>query len=250
MKNRASFANRGARTALGGMLAAAMAVLGACSGDIIQAASMIQGIQPPAPPPPRRSVPRAPAAPAAILTPPPMIMTPPPVIATPPPVAMTPAVPTPTPTKPVLDSTRTPHADVPRLSRGRPPAPRPDVTFVIRLVSLDDMSSLDERPGVSQVVDAARRYPESQIFLAAYVTEEDTRSRHAAASDLADEIVIRLARYLADRGVDPQRITGKGAGIDNAVGRAIVVSIDVGASAAVTKTSTVRKGFDGAAVGL
>src|SRR5207249_4123808 len=86
---------------------------------------------------------------------------------------------------------------------------------------------LDRRPEVSDVVDAAQRYPTSLIYLAAYVTDADTRERHADATALGDELVIRMARHLAGRGIDPARISGRGMGVNNTMKRAVVASLDV-----------------------
>jgi polysaccharide export outer membrane protein len=80
---------------------------------------------------------------------------------------------------------------------------------------------------VSEVIDAARRYPDSLIYLAGYVTEADARQHHADATNLGDELVIQTARHLAARGVDANRISGRGRGINKTIGRAIVVSLDV-----------------------
>ncbi len=98
---------------------------------------------------------------------------------------------------------------------------------MIPLAHWNDVENLDRRPEVADVVDAAQRYPTSLIYLAAYVTDGDTRERHAEATALGDELVIRTARHLAARGIDPARISGRGMGVNNTMRRAVVVSLDV-----------------------
>jgi polysaccharide export outer membrane protein len=108
-----------------------------------------------------------------------------------------------------------------------PAPPQPAVTYMIPLAHWGDVENLDRRPEVSDVVDAAQRYPTSLLYLAAYVTDADTRERHADATALGDELVIQTARYLAARGIDPARISGRGMGVNNTMKRAVVVSLDV-----------------------
>ena len=103
-------------------------------------------------------------------------------------------------------------------------ATAPAVTFTIRLFTLDDVRRLDQRAEIAEVIDTARAYSDSPIFLAAYVTADDVRSNRADARGVADELVIEIGGYLASRGVEPDRISGKGMGIDPAIGRAVVVS--------------------------
>jgi len=107
------------------------------------------------------------------------------------------------------------------------PAPKPAVTYMIPLAHWSDVENLDRRPEVSDIIDAAQRYPTSLLYLAAYVTDADTRERHADATALGDDLVIRTARYLAARGIDPARISGRGMGVNNTMKRAVVVSLDV-----------------------
>ena len=200
----------GGRASRAALAAAAAIALGGCTGDLQQTASLLQRAAQPRPAPARASQEREPLKPQ------------------PTPFAVAPAPP---PTVPVLPPPSTPVPEAPHIAAGRPPSLKPDVTFVIRLASLD-MTHVDGRPGMSQVVEAAQSYPESQIYLTAYVTEDDTRARHTDPGNLADELVISMAKFLADRGIDPKRISGKGAGVDKTVGRAIVVSLDVNAGTA------------------
>jgi hypothetical protein len=102
----------------------------------------------------------------------------------------------------------------------------PDVTFTISLDTIDDVRRLDERPEIADVIIAARAYSASPIFLAAYVTAADVRAYRAdvTAVTVADQLVIEVGGYLASRGVEADRISGKGMGIDSAIGRAVVVS--------------------------
>jgi hypothetical protein len=97
------------------------------------------------------------------------------------------------------------------------------LTFTIPLATLDDVRRLDQRPEIADVMHTARAYSDSPIFLAAYVTADDVRSNRADAGGVADELVIEMGGYLASRGVQPDRITGKGMGIDPAIGRAVVI---------------------------
>ena len=97
-------------------------------------------------------------------------------------------------------------------------ATAPAVTFTIRLFTLDDVRRLDQRAEIAEVIDTARAYSDSPIFLAAYVTADDVRSNRADATGVADELVIEIGGYLASRGVEPDRISGKRMGIDPAIG--------------------------------
>ena len=90
-----------------------------------------------------------------------------------------------------------------------------------------DVENLEDRAEVSEVIDAARRYPNSLVYLAGYVTDADTRQHHADATNLGDELVIQTARHLAAHGVDANRISGRGMGVNKTMGRAVVVSLDV-----------------------
>jgi hypothetical protein len=102
----------------------------------------------------------------------------------------------------------------------------PDLlTFTVPLSSLADVDDLRGQPQGRELLSAARKFPDAPILVRAYVTESDTRARHADPGSLSDEIVIQTARYLADHGIDPNRISGKGMGIDDGVGRAVVVSL-------------------------
>jgi hypothetical protein len=69
----------------------------------------------------------------------------------------------------------------------------------------------------------------SPIFLAAYVTADDVRADRADATGVAvaDQLVIEMGGYLASRGVEADRISGRGMGIDAAIGRAVVISFGV-----------------------
>jgi hypothetical protein len=98
-----------------------------------------------------------------------------------------------------------------------------ELAFTNPLATRDDVRRLDQRPEIAEVMHTARAYSDSPIFLAAYVTADDVRSNRADAGGVADELVIEMGGYLASRGVEPDRITGKGMGIDPAIGRAVVV---------------------------
>ena len=80
---------------------------------------------------------------------------------------------------------------------------------------------------MTEIVDAAARYPSSLIYLAGYVTDADARQYHSDASNLGDELVIQTARQMASRGIDANRISGRGMGVNKTMGRAVVVSLDV-----------------------
>jgi hypothetical protein len=101
------------------------------------------------------------------------------------------------------------------------------VTFTIPLSTLDDVRRLDRRAEIHEVIRTARTDSDAFIFLAAYVTADDARAHHADATGLADLLVVEIGGYLASRGVEAERITGKGMGIDPAIGRAVVVSFGV-----------------------
>jgi hypothetical protein len=98
-----------------------------------------------------------------------------------------------------------------------------ELTFTIPLATLDDVRRLDQRPEIAEVMHTARAYSDSPIFLAAYVTADDVRSNRVDAGGVAEELVLEMGGYLASRGVEPDRITGKGMGIDPAIGRAVVI---------------------------
>jgi hypothetical protein len=102
------------------------------------------------------------------------------------------------------------------------------LTFTIPLAHLGGVDDLRAVPEGRELIAAARRHPDAPIHVRAYVTESDTRAEHADAGSLSDEMVIETARYLAERGIDANRISGKGMGIDEAVGRAVVITIDLG----------------------
>ena len=107
------------------------------------------------------------------------------------------------------------------------------VTFTIPLATLGDVRNLDRREEVAEIIRAARTDADSRIFLAAYVTADDARAHRAGAARLADLLVVEMGGYLASRGVEAERITGKGMGIDPAIGRAVVVSFGVHAPPAI-----------------
>jgi len=98
---------------------------------------------------------------------------------------------------------------------------------MIPLANWRDAEHLEQRPEMTEILDAAARYPTSLIYLAGYVTDADTRQYHTDASNLGDELVIQTARQLANRGIDANRISGRGMGINKTMGRAVVVSLDV-----------------------
>jgi len=118
---------------------------------------------------------------------------------------------------------------------GRDASPRgtaavaPAVHFTIPLATLDEVRKLDRRPEIADVIHTARLYSDWPIFLAAYVTADDVRASRADAGDVADELVIEMGGYLASQGVEADRISGKGMGIDPTIGRAVVVSFGIAA---------------------
>jgi hypothetical protein len=127
----------------------------------------------------------------------------------------------------------------------------PAVTFTIPLATLDDVRRLDQRPEIAEVIHTAHTYSDSLIFLAAYVTADDVRANRADAGGVADELVIEMGGYLASRGVEPDRISGKGMGIDPAIGRAVVVSFGITAPPSELgprALQVVRKGLPGRAI--
>jgi hypothetical protein len=101
------------------------------------------------------------------------------------------------------------------------------VTFTIPLATFDDIRRLDERPEIADVLETAHRYSDSRIYLAAYVAPDDVPAPHVEACGVADELVIEVGSYLARHGVEADRISGKGMGIDSTIGRAVVVSFDI-----------------------
>ena len=122
------------------------------------------------------------------------------------------------------------------------------VAFTIPLATLGDVRRLDQRPEIADVIRTARTDSDSPIFLEAYVTADDVRSSRADAGGIADELVIETGGYLASQGVEPERISGKGMGIDPTIGRAVVVSF--GITAPPTELGSrvlqvVRKGLPG-----
>lgn len=100
-------------------------------------------------------------------------------------------------------------------------------TFTVSLDSLGDIEGLEHKRAVSEAIEMAMRHPEAQIYIAAYVTDADSRARHGDPASVSDELVIQTARFLADHGVDPNRIIGKGEGINAMIGRAVVISFDL-----------------------
>jgi len=102
------------------------------------------------------------------------------------------------------------------------------VVVTIPLAALDDVQTLDQRSEIAEVVRTARYLSDAPIFLAAYVTADDAREQlDATGVSVADQLVLEIAGYLASRGVDADRISGKGMGIDSTIGRAVVVSFGI-----------------------
>ena len=125
------------------------------------------------------------------------------------------------------------------------------ITFTIPLATLDDVHKLDQRLEIAEVIRTARYLSDSPIFLAAYVTADDVRANRADAGGVADELVIEMGGYLASRGVEPDRISGKGMGIDPAIGRAVVVWFGITAPPSELGPrvlQVVRKGLPGRAI--
>jgi len=103
----------------------------------------------------------------------------------------------------------------------------PAVHFTIPLATLDEVRRLDRKPEIADVIHTARVYSDWPIFLAAYVTADDVRASRADDGDVADELVIEMGGYLTSQGVEADRISGKGMGIDPTIGRAVVVSFGI-----------------------
>jgi polysaccharide biosynthesis/export protein len=205
-------------------MCAAALCLSACAGQLPGTQSGSEPVRRPA----AAAAPRKIQTPAVVSVAPTPAPPPPPVIAPSPPTARValepPIVPSPAPVPSTAYGTEPPRALEPLA------AAKPAVTFMVPLSSWSDLSDFDRRPEVSEIVDAARRYPESLIYLGGYVTEADTRDRHVDAATLGDDLVIQAARKLAARGIDASRISGRGMGVNRTIGRAVVASFDVSPS--------------------
>jgi polysaccharide export outer membrane protein len=142
----------------------------------------------------------------------------------------TPALAPPSPSAPAAQPEPTPTPSPVPLAEVSPPAPTPlppAITFTIPLEEGWDPRRLDERPEVAEILEAARRHPQSRIYVTAYALEADARARGTDVRTVSDEIVVAVGRYLATRGIAPERITGRGLGAHPTIGRAAVVSLDV-----------------------
>lgn len=166
-----------------------------------------------------------PPAPLATIPPEPLpALTVQPVIIPPSPTATT-AAPTPTPTP-----ARMTGESAPSLRPLEDQAARRGlaaITIAISLPSLTDFSTLDRRPELGEALALARRHPKAPIFLAAYVTEADVREREADPKMLSELLIVELGRQIAKRGIAPERISGEGMGINPAIGRAVIFSLDI-----------------------
>ena len=118
-----------------------------------------------------------------------------------------------------------------------PPLVPAAINFTVPLTSMSELDSLAGRPEIDAILEATRRYPTSQIYVVAYATEEDARKRGTDPKSLSDQMILEMGRTLANRGIAPDRISGKGMGMDPAIGRALVVSLDVTAPPAGTQPS-------------
>ena len=104
----------------------------------------------------------------------------------------------------------------------------PPITFTIPVAALDDVRRLDQQSEIAKVILTARYSSDAPIFLEAYVTADDAGCQtDASGLSIADQLVVEIGGYLASRGVEADRISGKGRGIDPAIGRAVVVSFGV-----------------------
>lgn len=191
------------------------ALLAACTGDLGFMAPPSREAQLRAP---RAAVPKLPVAPTAT----------PPLVAI---LRPTPPIPTPATAAAVASPTPMPPGEAAEILKAPAPVvatpPPAAVSFTVPLASLSQLQALDEKPEIEEILRAARRYPASSLYLAAYATEEDARERDTDAKSLSDHVVVEMGRYLARRGVAPDRISGKGMGADPLVGRAVMVSIDL-----------------------
>ena len=105
------------------------------------------------------------------------------------------------------------------------------IAFTISFETLQDVRRLDQRSEIAEIIAAAHHFSDSPIFLEAYITADDAReSTDATGVAVADELVIAIGGYLASCGVEADRISGKGMGIDSAIGRAVVVSFGITAT--------------------
>lgn len=192
-------------------------------------------------PPPFTEAPAAAAQPPAITPAPTPTPTPQPSGR---PAVKIPTIPPPAIATPVILATPTPLPTVAlSMPTNPPPTPTPEVlagtnrdvakfTFTVSLDSLADIKALRRKHAFTEALEMARRHPEAQIYVAAYVTEGDIRASHADAGSVSDELVIQTARYLVDHGIDPNRIVGKGEGVNPMIGRAVVISFDLSAEPA------------------
>ena len=163
---------------------------------------------------------------AAVPTP-----TPPPPLPTLPPLPTRTPTPIPTAAPAVVPTPTAPPVSAPAtLVTPAPVAPTPipaAVTYTLPLPSFAAIGQVDERPEFAEIVQTARRYPKSRIYLTAYASENDARDRGSDLQTVSNELVIRMAQVLSGRGIEASRISGKGLGANPNVGRAIVVSLDV-----------------------
>ena len=115
------------------------------------------------------------------------------------------------------------------------------LAFTIPLATLHDVRRLDQRSEIAEVISAAHHFSDSPIFLAAYITADDAcESTDTTGVAVADELVIAIGGYLASRGVEADRISGKGMGIDSAIGRAVVISFGITAPPSDIEPGTVQ----------
>ena len=224
-------------------LGALAALVAACSGDVsempeqarrtLSAARIATRPTPPSPKPPL--TPLAPfhaAPPVRPLTPPPA----PPTataspLATPSPTATPFVAPSPTatpttaaPAETALLGNAAPFRGFEKLAAARGLAA---FTVAISLSSLHDFSDLDRRPELNEALKLAKRYPQAPIFLTVYVTKADAHERNADPKELSDLMLVELARLIAGRGIAPERISGTGMGVDPAIGRRLIFSLDI-----------------------
>lgn len=99
--------------------------------------------------------------------------------------------------------------------------------MAISLPSLQNFSGLQRRPEFKEALKLAKRYPRAPIFLAVYVTKADADERNADPKELSDLMIVELGRLIAGRGITPERISGIGMGVDPAIGRKLIFSLDI-----------------------
>ena len=96
---------------------------------------------------------------------------------------------------------------------------------MISLPSLFDFSALEKHPEFGEAVALAKRYPKARIFITAYVTDADTVERKTDAKSLSDLVIVEFGRWVVQRGIAAERVSGIGMGIDPAIGRKLIFAL-------------------------